>query len=189
MDVAFAIFDDMTALDFVGAFDPITRIGTMGFADLEWDVCARTETVMAAGGLAFRPDRLEPDLGDYDVIVVPGGSGTRKREDDEAFLGWLRTAAPCDLKVSVCTGSLLYGAAGFLQDRRATTHPSAYDRLAEYCEVAEDRVVDDGDLITARGVSSSIDCGLYVVERLTDRETREAIREQMDYPYGADALA
>jgi len=88
------------------------------------------------------------------------------------------------LKISVCTGALLLGATGWLRDKRATTHPSAFDELAPYCAaVAGERVVDEGGVITARGVSASIDLGLHVVERLAGAEARAHIARQMDYPY------
>lgn len=182
MDVAFVVFDDMTALDFVGAHDPIARLD--GYLDLDADVCARAERVTSGKGLTFVADRVDPDLGAYDMVVVPGGLGTRELRADEGFLDWLRGAAGCEWIVSVCTGSLLLGAAGVLDGRTATTHPDAVDLLAEYCEVSAERVVEDGGVITARGVSASIDCGLYVVERLTDADTRREIATAMDYPYG-----
>jgi cyclohexyl-isocyanide hydratase len=187
MRVAFCSYDDMTALDFVGAYDPITRVDRMGFMPVDWDVCARTETV-AADGLSLDADRVKPDLGGYDLVFLPGGPATRELRRDGSFVEWLRTAESCDYLTSVCTGSLLLGAAGFLDGKRATTHPDAFDLLAEYAEVVEDRVVRDGNVVTGRGVSSSLDLGLYVVELLADAETRSAVAEQMDYPYGADAL-
>ena len=188
MHVGFVVYDGMTALDFVGAFDPVTRLSTMGFRDdLSWDVCARREIVIATGDLRFEADRVDEDLGEYDLLVVPGGFATRDLTEDEAFVEWIRTAADCDWKASVCTGSLLLGAAGFLEERRATTHPMAFDDLGAYCEVLDERVVEDGAVITARGVTSALDLGLYLVEKFEGRETREAIREQMDYPErGAD---
>lgn len=183
MKAAFCIYDGMTVLDFVGAYDPITRLERMEFMPLSWDVCAPTESV-TANRLEFEVDRVAPDLGAYDLLFVPGGYASRELVDDQSFLEWLETAAECEYLTSVCTGSLLLGAAGFLEGKRATTHPSAFDALAEYAEVVDDRVVEDGNVITGRGVSSSIDLGLYVVETLTDAETRAAIAEQMDYPYG-----
>lgn len=183
MNVAFVVFDGMTALDFVGGYDPITRLDRMDFRSLEWDVCARNETV-TADRLQFRVDRVAPDLGEYDLVYLPGGYATRDLAEEAAFVEWIRTAAPAEYKVSVCTGALLWGAAGFLDGRRATTHPNAFEALSEYAEVVDDRVVRDGPVITGRGVSSSVDLGLYVVEVLSDAETREAIAEQMDYPYG-----
>lgn len=183
MNVAFCAFEGMTALDFVGAYDPITRLDRMDFMALDWDVCAMTESVRS-DGLTLDVDRIEPDLGEYDLVFVPGGMATRTLRHDDSFVEWLRTASDSEYVTSVCTGSLLLGAAGMLEGKRATTHPSAVDLLEEYAEVVDDRVVHDGSVITGRGVSSSIDLGLYIVEELSDRDTRRAIAEQMDYPYG-----
>lgn len=182
-DIAFVVYDEMTALDMVGAFDAVTRLGTMDIAEVDWDVLARTPQATATGDLQFIPTAVGTPPAEYDVVVVPGGTGTRALVEDDATVDWIATAADCDLVTSVCTGSLLLGAAGLLDGRRATTHPSAYDHLAEYCTVVEERVVRDGDRITARGVSSSIDLGLELVELLADVEARERIRERMDYPH------
>ncbi|MDR3589017.1 MAG: DJ-1/PfpI family protein [Negativicutes bacterium] len=184
MKIAFVIYPDMTALDFVGIFDPLTRLKTMGFMDdLTWEICAYTDAEVRDGaGLRFTPDKVGHSLGHYDMVVLPGGFGSRKLAKDPAFIDWLRTAARCPLKVSVCTGALLWGAAGFLADKPATTHPGAYDNLRDYCrEVVPDRVVDAGDVITSRGVTAAIDIGLYLCEKLAGREAREDIRRQMDY--------
>lgn len=187
MKVAFCIYDGMTVLDFVGAYDPITRLDRMDFTPLEWDVCARTERV-SADELDLGVDRVEPDLGEYDLVFFPGGFASRELRHEESFLEWIRTAASCEYLTSVCTGSLLLGAAGFLEGKRATTHPSAFETLEEYADVVDDRVVHDGNVITGRGVSSSVDLGLYVVETLSDAETRRAIAAQMDYPYGEEVF-
>jgi cyclohexyl-isocyanide hydratase len=183
MRTAFVAFDDMTALDFVGAFDPLTRLDTMDLAPFpfEWDVCARAETVTATANLRVEADSVGEPLADYDLVVVPGGAGTRELRTDDHFLAWLQTA-DADLLASVCTGSLLLGAAGFLDGKTATTHPAATDELAAYCEVSDERVADEGDVVTARGVTSALDLGLHLVERLTDAETRATVAEQMDYP-------
>ena len=185
MKTAFIIFDRMTALDFIGAYDPLTRLKSMQFIpDFEWDVCAFTEEVNDDKGMRFTPGVVAESLGKYDLIVVPGGFGTRTLQHDKAFVDWLRTSAPVKLKASVCTGSLLLGAAGFLKGRRATTHPSAFEELKPYCaQVVDERVVDEGEIITARGVTSAIDLGLYLVELLVSAEARRQVAKQMDYPY------
>lgn len=183
MNIGFCIYDGMTVLDFVGAYDPLTRLDRMDFLPLDWDICARTEAV-TADQLGLSVDRVEPDLNVYDLIFLPGGKATRELRHNEQFIRWLQTAESCDYLTSVCTGSLLLGAAGFLNERRATTHPTATNLLAEYTEVVDNRIVHDGNIVTGRGVSSSIDLGLYLVEVLTDSQTREAIAQQMDYPYG-----
>lgn len=183
MKIAFVVYPDMTGLDFVGVYDPLTRLKTMGFMpDITWELCAFSDDVRDNTGLRFTPDKVGHSLGYYDMVVVPGGFGSRKLAKDAAFLDWLRTAARCPLKVSACTGALLWGAAGFLADKPATTHPGAYDDLRDYCqEVRHDRVVDAGDVITSRGVTAAIDIGLYLCEKLAGREVREEIRRQMDY--------
>ncbi|UWG48214.1 Putative intracellular protease/amidase [Halanaeroarchaeum sp. HSR-CO] len=182
MNVAFCAYDGMTALDFVGGYDPITRLHRMDFLPLEWDVCARTETV-TTDGLTLDVDQVKPDLGSYDLVFVPGGMATRALRHDESFVEWIGTASESEYVTSVCTRSILLGAAGLLEGRSATTHPSAFGLLEKYAEVVDDRVVHDGPVITGRGVSSSLDLGLYIVEELSDRDTRRAIAEQMDYPY------
>ena len=183
MKAAFIIFDRMTALDFIGVYDPVTRLKSMGFLqDLTWDICATSGRVTDDKGLVFTPTRTGGALNGYDLVIVPGGFGTRILPDDPAFIDWLRTAADCKVKASVCTGSLLLGAAGFLEGRRATTHRSAFQELAKYClTVVDDRVVDEGDVITARGVTSALDLGLHLVERLAGKDAKEQIRRQMDY--------
>jgi cyclohexyl-isocyanide hydratase len=183
MKIGFVIYQGMTALDFIGVYDPLTRLKTMGFvADLSWDICAYSSGAKDSSGLAFIPTKVRESLGEYGMIVVPGGFGTRRLVDDADFIAWLRTAEPCQLKASVCTGSLLLGAAGFLKKRKATTHPEAFGELCKFCSsVADQRIVDEGDVITARGVSSSIDLGLYLCERLAGRDASEQIRRQIDY--------
>ncbi len=185
MRIAFVIFDGLTALDFVGFHDPITRLKTMGYMpDLEWRVCARAESVRDGAGLAIRADEVAGPLGGYDLIFIPGGFGTRTLKDDPGFIDWIRTAAACKWKVSVCTGSLILGAAGFLEGKSATTHPAAHDLLAAYTEGAvRERIVEDGEVITGGGVATSIDLGLYLVEKFSGAEARAAMQKQMDYPY------
>ena len=100
MEVAFCIYDGMTVLDFVGAYDPITRLDRMDFLPMDWDVCARTDSV-TANSLTLGIDRVEPDLGEYDLVFVPGGLATRDLRHDESFLEWLRTAASCEYLTSV----------------------------------------------------------------------------------------
>ena len=182
MKIAFVIFDVLTALDFIGVYDAVTRLKTMRFMeDVQWDICAYTETVSDKLGVVFTPNKVRQSLSGYDLVIVPGGYGTRQLVDDEGFMEWLKTSADCKLKASVCTGSLLFGAAGFLEGKRATTHPTSFADLEKYCTVVDDRVVDEGDVITARGVSSSIDLGLYLCEKFAGKEVKEKIRKQMDY--------
>jgi len=188
MRAGIVIFDRMTALDFVGAYDPLGRLRTMGeLPDFELTVCATAATVTDDRGLRFLPDRVAESLAGFDLLVVPGGYGTRALQNDPAFLVWLRTADGVPLKASVCTGALLLGAAGFLAGRPATTHPDAMRDLEPYCgEVRSERVVDAGDVVTARGVTSAIDLGLHLVRRLAGAEAVRRVARQMDYPHLAE---
>lgn len=185
MKAAFVVFDRMTSLDFIGFYDPVTRLKSMKILDdFEWRICSRTQRVVDDRGLRIEADVVNEPLDSYDMLFVPGGLGTRTLQHDSSFVDWLRTAQSAPLKVSVCTGALLVGAAGFLRGRRATTHPSAYKELEPYCGVVvRERVVDEGDIITARGVSSAIDMGLHLVQRLAGGDARDRIATQMDYPY------
>jgi transcriptional regulator GlxA family with amidase domain len=187
--IAFVIFDDMTALDLVGIYDPVTRLKSMGLLPaLTWDICAQQSTAHDDRGLQLSSTNCPRNLGQYEALIVPGGFGTRRLRHNPEFSRWLQTAAPCKLKVSVCTGALLLGAAGFLRGRTATTYPAAFEELREYCETVVDRrIVDDGDVITGGGVTSAIDVGLYLVERLAGSEARQRISRQMDYPYSPPA--
>jgi len=186
MKTAFVIFDQMTALDLIGVYDPLTRLKSMNLMpEFAWEFCAFSPEVFDDKGLRFEVSRVAEPLDRYDLVVVPGGFGTRTLQHDRDFIDWLRTAGPVKLKASVCTGALLLGAAGFLAGKAATTHPSAFDELRPWCErVLDRRVVDEGDVITARGVTASIDLGLHLVERLAGKDARRKIAKQMDYPYG-----
>jgi cyclohexyl-isocyanide hydratase len=185
MKAAFVVFDRITSLDFIGFYDPVTRMKSMKIIeDFEWHICSTTRSVADDKGLRIEADVIDKPLDCYDMLFVPGGFGTRNLQHDGSFIDWMKTARSVPLKVSVCTGALLMGAAGFLQGRRATTHPNAYKELEPYCGVVvRERVVDEGDVITAGGVSSSIDLGLHVVQRLAGVDARDRIAAQMDYPY------
>lgn len=185
MRAAFVIFEGITALDFVGVYDPLTRLKSMRLLpEFQWDLCAFSADVSDDKGLKFKPDLVGEPLSQYDLVVVPGGFGTRDLQHDKTFIDWLRTSEPVKLKVSVCTGSLLLGAAGFLQNKRATTHPNAFEELRPYCaKVLDERIVDEGEVVTARGVTAALDLGLYLIERLAGSEARARAARQMDYPY------
>lgn len=183
MRAAFAIFDGMTALDFVGVYDPLTRMASMKIMPkFTWNVCARTDSVVDDRGLQFAADTVGGLLSGYDLVVVPGGIGARTLMRDDSFMAWLKSAESVPLKASVCTGALLLGAAGFLHGRRAATHPAATQELRPYCgQVVSERVVDDGDVVTAGGVTAGIDLGLHLVERFAGSDARDRVVVQMDY--------
>lgn len=183
MKIAFVVYDNLTLLDFAGAYDPLTRLRTMGFVpDLTYDICARTEGVRSYEGARLAVDRVAPDLAEYDYVILPGGDAIPLLMKDAAFLKWIPVASEKTTIAAICGGSLLLGAAGMLKGKRATTHPQLTGVLKHFAgEVVPDRIVDEGKIITAGGVTSSIDLGLYLCEKIAGPEVREKIAAQMDY--------
>lgn len=182
MNIAFVVYNKMTMLDFIGAFDPITRLKELSYiSDLHWKIVAETDNIKDANGLIIKADLISPNLSDFDMIFVPGAKEICR---EESFIKWIRTAEKCPLKVSVCTGSLILGLAGFLNGKKATTHPNAYYELDTYAEVIKNmRIVDEGDVITARGVSASLDLGLYICNKMAGHDAALHISGIMDYEH------
>lgn len=183
MRIAFIIFDGITWLDFIGVYEPITKLKSLNFLpDLSWDTCSFTETAADNFGLEIKPNKIRESLSSYDAVIIPGGFGTRKLQSDNGFIGWIKTSEQVKIKISICTGSLILGSAGFLINKKATTNYLAYEALKPYCkEVLTDRIVADGDIITAGTVSASIDLGLYLCKRWAGAEAELEIRKRMDY--------
>ncbi len=192
MDIAIPIFDRLTALDAVGPYEILSRIpgATVHFV-AEVPGQKRADT----GMLAMVADRALDDLREPEVIVVPGGPGTRPLLDDQALLGWIRRAHEASTwTTSVCTGALLLGAAGILHGIEATTHWAELETLSLYgATPVQRRVVEQGKVITAAGVSAGIDMALTLTERLTSREVAMAIQLLAEYdpqpPFDAGSLA
>jgi transcriptional regulator GlxA family with amidase domain len=185
MKMAFILFDGVTTLDFAGFYEAITWMGILGAkANVSWDFCSNKDEITDDRGLTIKVKHVNPELSSYDLLFVPGGLSTRSHRFDPTFITWLQTSREVPYKVSVCTGALLLGAAGFLDGKKATTNPSAYELLMPYCsEVVKARVVRDGNVFTGGGVSASIDLGLFVIESLTDAHFVQQVQHKMDYPY------
>jgi transcriptional regulator GlxA family with amidase domain len=185
--IALVLFNGVTFLDFVGFYDVIYRLNLFDKTKgTTWDICGLVEEVTDELGMKVKVNVIKPDLSAYDLVFIPGGMGTRKLKDDAVFIDWIKTAELAKYKISVCTGSLLWGAAGFLKDKKATTHPNVYDLLEPYClEVMKSRIVKDGNIITAGGVATSIDLGLFIIELFAGAEAANVVKKQLDYPYTA----
>jgi transcriptional regulator GlxA family with amidase domain len=185
---AILLFDDVEVLDFAGPFEVFSVTGRR--AQLEpfevYTVAERTAPVRARNGLSINPRYAFADCPPPQILVVPGGFGTRREMKNPAALEWVtRTAAGCDLVLSVCTGALILGAAGLLDGRSATTHFMAFDELraaAPGATVREDRrIVDNGTVILSAGVSAGIDMSLHVVARLLGAEMARETARYMEY--------
>jgi transcriptional regulator GlxA family with amidase domain len=181
MNVAIPIFDRLTALDAVGPYEVLSRLpgATVHFIAAEAGP-KQTEN----GMLSLVAERTFDDLPDPDVVVVPGGYGTRPLMRDEQILAWLRRAhETSEWTTSVCTGSLLLAAAGILDGLEATTHWLVLDALAEYgaTPVGDRRVVEQGKVITAAGVSAGIDMALTLAARIAGDELAQAIQLGIEY--------
>jgi cyclohexyl-isocyanide hydratase len=182
--IAFLVFPRLTFLDFIGGYDALRRVAAMG---IDPGVSHRTvgteATIVDESGLVITPDAVYEDLAGFDLLYVPGGFGTRTLMHDARLVDYLRTWGPERPLASVCTGALLLGQAGYLRARRATTHHNAFDVLRPLCRevVTDRRIVDESPVITAGGVASSLDLGLYLVEKFWGAPARERIAAQMAY--------
>lgn len=182
--VAFVAFPRMTLLDLVGAYDALRRA-----PGVQCEIVGTTTPVDDESGVRLVPASVYPDLAPFDLLVVPGGLGTRPLVDDERCIEWLRGWGSERPIASVCTGALLLGRAGHLAGKRATTHHGAFDQLAPLCAqvVRDRRIVDEGRVVTAAGVSAALDLGLFLVERFFGAAERLRIAAQMEYRhYSAD---
>jgi transcriptional regulator GlxA family with amidase domain len=180
LNIAIPIFDRLTALDAVGPYEVLSRLpgATVTFVAAEPGP-KRTETQM----LALVADRALSDLPEPDVIVFPGGFGTRPLMDDDEVLDWVRHAhRHSQWTTSVCTGSLVLGAAAVLDGLEATTHWMMLDRLSALgATPVSRRVVEQGKVITAAGVSAGIDMALLLAARIAGEEMAQAIQLGIEY--------
>jgi cyclohexyl-isocyanide hydratase len=189
--LAVFIFPDVEELDFVGVYEVLGNANTMlreGTLKLDRplrvDVLATESPVTCTNGLKVVPAKVSSDFTPYDALVIPGGGGIRPLMKDHEFLEKLRQFAKDHVICSVCTGSLILGAAGILDGKRALTHQWYVKELQEYAEPAEGRVHVDGNVATAAGVYSSIDLGLKLLELIYDAPTARKVAERLELPPG-----
>jgi putative intracellular protease/amidase len=180
MQIVIPLYDRFTALDAVGPYEVLSRVpgARVTFAGVE----ARPYTT-DTGMLTISADAALADLPSPEVFVVPGGPGSTDATEDEALIAWIRTAhETSEWTTSVCTGSELLGAAGLLDGLEATTYWADMEMLERYGAVpTEKRVVEQGKIVTAAGVSSGIDMALTLVARMTHEEVAKAIQLGIEY--------
>ena len=178
--IAIALYDRFTALDAVGPYEVLSRLPDTELTFVGHEVGpVRTDNER----LAMHVDAVFEDISEPSVLVVPGGWGTRALLDDERILGWIRHAHEhSDWTTSVCTGSLLLGAAGVLDGLEATSHWLELDALAGYgASPTGKRVVEQGKVITAAGVSSGIDMGLTLAAKIAGDDFAKTVQLLIEY--------
>ncbi|MEU2109549.1 DJ-1/PfpI family protein [Streptomyces sp. NPDC019507] len=192
MQIAIVLYDEFTSLDAIGPYELLSRL-------------PGAETVFVAkeagpvrndqGTLVVVAERALHEVTAPDIVLVPGGPGSRRAMLDETVLDWLRTAdATSTWTTSVCTGSHLLAAAGLLEGRRATSHWLALDDIVPFgAEPTGERVVFDGKYVTAAGVSSGIDMALHLLGRIAGDEVAQTVQLLTEYdpqpPYDAGSPA
>jgi transcriptional regulator GlxA family with amidase domain len=190
MQIAILIFDQLTVLDVIGPYEVLRSVPG-------WEVRfvgPQKGTVRAdSGALGLIADYSLEEVTEPDIVLVGGGQGNRPLLEDERVLSWLREVdAQTKWTTSVCTGSLVLGAAGLLEGKRATGHWLYLDPLREYgAEPTNERVVVDGKTITAAGVSAGIDMALHLVAAEAGPEVAQAVQLGIEYdpqpPFDAGA--
>ena len=189
------IFDGAEELDFAGPWEVFTTSSLLRQnADQVRLIAQRTDPVRCSKGMRILPDHTLDDHPPLDVLLVPGGAGTRQEVNNPAIIEWIKkTADTAQWVTSVCTGTLLLHEAGPARGRRVATHFGFEDALearGDVTVVRDARYVVDGNLVTSQGVSAGIDLALWLIGRLHGRDHSRAVRRYIQYepapPYLAD---
>lgn len=190
MHVAVLLYDGFDEMDAIGPFETFANAARAGAGcEVGCYTLGSADRVTASHGLRVEPDGPLPDLGADDLLVVPGG-GWNDRDRPGAWTEAERGAVPEAIATAheagatvatVCTGGMLAARAGVLDGRPAVTHATALEDLREYADVVEARVVDDGDVVTAGGVTSGLDLAVHLVDRLFGADVAERVRTEMEY--------
>jgi transcriptional regulator GlxA family with amidase domain len=186
--IGLLLFDGVEELDAVGPWE-VLAFWTQGHPEDGWSISclsAGAADVIGAKGMVLGAHQSIEDVADLDVLIHPGGRGTRRLLRDPDHLDWVRAQREVvPLMASVCTGSLVYAAAGLLTGRPATTHWGSLNLLSEIDPTViidvDARFVDDGDVITSAGVSAGIDMALHLVARLAGPERAREVRRGIQY--------
>ena len=194
--VAILLFDEVEVLDFAGPFEVFAVTDELAQAERfrVLTVAAERRAIRARNGLSVNPDHALADCPPVDILIVPGGFGTRTLLKDQPVLAWIKTVnRTAEIVASVCTGALVLGAAGLLDGLRVTTHHEAFDLLREHAPratvVESGRFVDNGRILTAGGISAGIDMALHLVARLYDVPTAQQTARYMEYHPSAEIFS
>ena|SRR2546425_8330248 len=187
-NVAILIFDEVEVLDFCGPFEVFSVAGRQRNQTpfSVYTVAEESRPVLARNQLSVNPRYTILDYPPPDILVVPGGRGTRREMNNSIIIDWIKATVPgSELVLSVCTGALLLAKAGLLDGLRATTHHGALHLLREVAPKTEvldnERVIDNGKVIVSAGVSAGIDAAFHVVTRLLGKEEALETARYMEY--------
>lgn len=201
--VGILIFDDVEVLDFCGPFEVFSvagRVAATGEDGRTGETATQVITiaqtariVKARGNLLVQPHYTFENHPNLDVLIVPGGWGTRREIDNAVLISWLdKVSSQVTIRASVCTGSFLLGKIGLFDGHKATTHWASLDRMAQTFPqvqiIRDERWVDEGNIISSAGISAGIDMSLHLVERLFNRNVAEQTARQMEYVWNENAI-
>lgn len=195
--VGILVFEDVEVLDFCGPFEALSVATALGETDdaaqlFDVSIIAQTaEVVSCRNGLRVVPDYTIETHPPLDIVVIPGGRGTRRERKNPVILDWVaRQATTAQLTTSVCTGAFLLAAVGLLEGKSATTHWGSIDWLRDNhpnVTVRDDvRWVDEGAIVTSAGVSAGIDMAIHLIDRLHGRAVAEQTARHMEYVWNSE---
>ena len=186
--LAILLFDEVEVLDFAGPFEVFAVTDELSGHQLFRVVTVAPEqrAIRARNGLSVNPDHSFADCPRPDILIVPGGLGTRTLLNNPAVLNWIKSVnATAEIVASVCTGSIVLGRAGLLDGLQATTHHECFALLREHAPratvVETARFLDNGRILTAAGISAGIDMSLHLVTRLHGAEVAQKTARYMEY--------
>lgn len=187
--VAILLFDNVEVLDFAGPFE-VFSVTSEELKQKVFEVftVAEKPVVQARGGLSINVTYTLESCPQPDILIVPGGIGTRPLLKNEAVLNWIKEKyTHCEHLLSVCTGAMLLGKIGLLDGLPSTTHHATFDEYQTIAPntliVKDKRFVDNGKIVTSGGISAGIDMSLYMVEKLLGRDAVEKTVKEMEYLY------
>lgn len=186
--IGILLYPEVEELDFTGPYEVFANsMDTNGIRHCEVRTIGTHHEIKCHGGLRVISNDLITDPLDIDALLVPGGPGARENYADEiitAFLQKQREQTP--IIASVCTGAFFLAGSGLLDGHRATTHPARFDlfrKLFPHIPLLEEKIVDEGSILTAGGISSGIDLALYLIEKWINPEARKRAAKRLDGPW------
>lgn len=186
--VAIFLFDDVEVLDFAGPFEVFSVTNELsGYSLMDvYSVARGKSAIKARNGLSVNPDYTLKEAPAPDILILPGGAGTRAVLKQNDVLNWIKESAKkCEKIMSICTGALLLAKAGLLSGLKATTHHEVFNELAMLAPdteiVMDERFVDNGNILTSGGISAGIDMSLYVISLIYGQNSENKTAKYMEY--------